>query len=1274
MKSNALRVRLASAVAAVVLAVPVLAQSHPEPGLPQAAAVRFHRSGALPIEGPGYGHLSNKGEPVFAGHPLSDEGYRLEEILPGGQAVLVLPEPVAAARVSPLGYVAISLTDGRLFLREPRGTTLQLLSASAYAPVWNARGDSLCFVERMPRAEGDESTLPETMIRRHDAESGATRDILAGRGDSYPVMSPDDLDVVFLSVRSGIASFWIVASGGGTPAQLTNRGTAMDASFVPVPSGDPVWESGSDRICYPIDYGGRKEIWCLDLAPGRSRAAAGRLAEGSDMTLADGVLEFTVASGERRSLRAVTAGAETLDFGARSNPGNPGANVSLIESGGITFGIWSPVKAAFPHIYQGFHCGNSHPGHDFSAPRWTQIYAASDGFVKSVVVGLGAGSQVDFGNHMVIEHPIMRLQTLYAHLENGSVWTPGPGTFVGAGMPIGRAGDSGSANNIPHLHFGLKFNVLPSALNSIFQSIFGGTFLGNLPWVDMTPLYACDALSTLPADIGMGWVSWEACGLIQYPAPCWRFTSTRDVEPPETSDFRVFRTTPAGTATVQVHVECSIEDPSGVYDDATWPTSQSPMSRGVFLVLNPPFSDAIVPMSRISGSESAGVYRTDHDISIPPPRPGDTWDFTFMVHAQDRAMEGFAFANIGNGGTSQQVFVSDTTGAPLAGSTWTEIPLRDVGISILSAPAYAMTGGIIDVTVRVTNHSAWPHSGGTGRIGLNPTLDRTSPIHVELDTFSLPALAPGAHADLPLTMTVPTGLLLMPQHLIAYARGTNDPEWRNSSDRQWIQVVPPRPDLEVTSVSVPSVAGHSTSFPITFTVRNRGVLPVFGGFGCAFWLSLDTQLGNGNEIPMGVFHVNPPVPLDPGQSRTVTAQSNLIPSFAVLTGQHFFVCVDSAGVIVELDETNNCRHVPMTVGGPDFVVTDIDAPADAAPGEWFLVQARIRNQGPVRAFGAIQVGAQLSLDSQLGNGNDLPMGQILFQLPPGGLDPGEDMPVQFQTLPVPGLAILGTQHLFVVADVGSPPCGAICEIDESNNAASRPLVVALSELAVSSLTLPAAPVLGGIGSRNYIVTVTNNGPGWAHAALHVTIGNPTLSGNTVFVDVGPHQSVVRTVSVLTPPVSGPGPHTVTLPVLACAEWNDPVPGNNCRSQSMNVQFPYWDLRFQIVNAPSSANRGSSITWRVRVENVGNLTSGNVCFQTGINSVGGSGNWGSSLGLRFDQTPNLAPGAVWYYNVNSYGIPAFAWVMTQYVKVETQIGPCNDLYFAGNYHQRSIQIQ
>ncbi len=95
--------------------------------------------------------------------------------------------------------------------------------------------------------------------------------------------------------------------------------------------------------------------------------------------------------------------------------------------------------------------GRGHKGLDISAPKNTNIYAASDGVVTY------AGRRSDYGYMIIIEHNDGKTQTVYSHNSKNLVKV---GDTVKAGQHIAEVGATGNATG-NHLHFEVRINGTP---------------------------------------------------------------------------------------------------------------------------------------------------------------------------------------------------------------------------------------------------------------------------------------------------------------------------------------------------------------------------------------------------------------------------------------------------------------------------------------------------------------------------------------------------------------------------------------------------------------------------------------------------------------------------------------------------------------------------------------------------------------------------------------------------------------------------------------------
>ncbi len=364
-------------------------------------------------------------------------------------------------------------------------------------------------------------------------------------------------------------------------------------------------------------------------------------------------------------------------------------------------------------------------------------------------------------------------------------------------------------------------------------------------------------------------------------------------------------------------------------------------------------------------------------------------------------------------------------------------------------------------------------------------------------------------------------------------------------------------------------------------------------------------------------------------------------------------------------------------GGPgrDLVFTSVEVSNVLGHGGTYVVQGTLRNRGSERVTGLIEVSAFLSLDDVPLNGNDLFMGATCVSV---DLGYEESTQVQFASLPVPPTAVLTTQHFLLCADTtgalcgGAPPCSIVCEVNEFNNCRDQLVSVLGPDAQITAIDVQDSAQTGDCVSVGF--TARNNGPFPVDIPVNVCIG-PNCAPTVWLLNVQPGQSASGNTCVFAPDSVFDCGAPQTFIASACANLAiDSAPGNNCLSSPISIIENWWDLRFDVINEPSSASLNSTFTFAVRVTNHGNTTSPSVCAIAGIDLHPGPGNWNANLGIINLSTGQIAPGDSRTFPL-TYFIPNFALCnRTQYLKTEIHYSAnCDDLCGAGNYDEEPIFI-
>src|SRR4051812_7309588 len=145
-------------------------------------------------------------------------------------------------------------------------------------------------------------------------------------------------------------------------------------------------------------------------------------------------------------------------------------------------------------------------------------------------------------------------------------------------------------------------------------------------------------------------------------------------------------------------------------------------------------------------------------------------------------------------------------------------------------------------------------------------------------------------------------------------------------------------DLVVPAFTGPAAGGAGAPLTLTLTVKNQG-LGRADASNARVVLSNDTAV-DAADAPLGTIAVPA---LAPGASFNVTLSPTL-PADAS-TGQRFLIVVaDADKTILESNEGNN-NSIRSILVGPDFVISGLTLPANAAPGTTISITDTVTNQG-----------------------------------------------------------------------------------------------------------------------------------------------------------------------------------------------------------------------------------------------------------------------------------------------------------------------------------------
>jgi subtilase family serine protease len=263
---------------------------------------------------------------------------------------------------------------------------------------------------------------------------------------------------------------------------------------------------------------------------------------------------------------------------------------------------------------------------------------------------------------------------------------------------------------------------------------------------------------------------------------------------------------------------------------------------------------------------------------------------------------------------AQQTELDETNNTTVSASLPMTPYRPDVTVSAVSLPATAQAGRPLAITHAVRNVGPAPATAFTVRFYLSSdeTLDAGD---VLLGARPLGSLAAGAASSTISTFTVPAATAVPASYRViavadALAQQTELDEGNNNAVSAPLAMTAYRPDLSLTTLSVPATVRAGRPLAITHAVRNAGPAPA-GAFVVRFHLSGDDTLDADDVLlgsrPIGAL----------GAGVTSPAIMTLTVPAAMASGDYrVLAVVDALAQQAELDETNNAAASGMLTVSP----------------------------------------------------------------------------------------------------------------------------------------------------------------------------------------------------------------------------------------------------------------------------------------------------------------------------------------------------------------------
>ena len=272
------------------------------------------------------------------------------------------------------------------------------------------------------------------------------------------------------------------------------------------------------------------------------------------------------------------------------------------------------------------------------------------------------------------------------------------------------------------------------------------------------------------------------------------------------------------------------------------------------------------------------------------------------------------------------------------------------------------------------------------------------------------------------------------------------------------------PDLIVSALTVPSVAGAGLPISLNDTTRNQGGGPSDASV-TSFYLSLNTVI-DAPDYPLGTRAV----PALAANTSSAALTTLAVPANTPIGSYYVLAKADGSNTIAETQEGNNVRIAGPVRVGPDLTMSSLAAPAVVGDGATVSVSDTTSNVGGADA-GPSRTAFYLSTNTGLDATEQLIGGRDVGPVPVGASSASSATPVV-----IPAGTIAGVYYILAKADQNN----TVIESQESNNVrASGPIKIG-PDLIVSGLNAPATAGPGG--TITVTDTTKNQGAGTAAAA------------------------------------------------------------------------------------------------------------------------------------------------------------------------------------------------
>jgi subtilase family serine protease/subtilisin family serine protease len=548
-----------------------------------------------------------------------------------------------------------------------------------------------------------------------------------------------------------------------------------------------------------------------------------------------------------------------------------------------------------------------------------------------------------------------------------------------------------------------------------------------------------------------------------------------------------------------------------------------------------------------------GASSASTAVTIPEGTPGGTW---YLIARAD--------------GEAAVVETSETNNT-LARS----IKIGpDLVVTTIAMPSTAGAGQTVTVTDTTKNQGGG--AAGPSRTQFFLSTDTNlGASDTLIGARNVGTLQGGGTSSASATVTIPEGTPGGTWYLIAKADGEGTVPEISETNNTYAKFIQIGPDLDITALSAPSLAGAGQTITIADTTKNQGG-GAAGPSRTQFFLSTDTSLGASDTL-IGGRSVDG---LASGASSSGST-TLMIPQETAAGNWYIMAKADGEGTVDESLETNNTEPRLIQIG-PDLDITALSAPGGAGAGQTIVISDTTKNLGGETA-GPSRTEFLLSTDTAIGP-TDLMLGsRALPSLEPGATSPGST------TVTIPLGTAPGSWYIIARADSDE----AVSEISERNNTSTLAIKVG-PDLDITALSAPGA---AGAGQTIAVTDTTKNQGGDAVGPSRTLFFlSPDAALNASDILLGG-----RAIPSLAAAASSPGSTAVTIPegtaaggwyIIAKADGEEAVSevseANNTFSFAIKIGP---DLAVASLAAPATGGGGQAIIITDTTKNQGGDAAG-----------------------------------------------------------------------------------